>query len=247
MGARRGRATIIVDDWGPYDYASPKLWPSGGISARPITLRVLGPPGRWSLTSVRGATAATATGTVPGDLSLAPLEPAVDFSVELEYIGDRIATPRGEVIAAGRPYRFSYGVFEPAIDWSVNFWTFVAANDPLAQPAAFRALLNTPPARTVTLTRLAYANARAFGEGFTSRIGITATGLTVLPAGRYDLLVTSDDGVRVWVDEKLVLEDWSIHGPKDDRIPISGGAHTLRLEYFQNTGAAALQVRVVRR
>ena len=27
-GARRGRATIIVDEWGPYDYLSPKLWPS---------------------------------------------------------------------------------------------------------------------------------------------------------------------------------------------------------------------------
>ena len=67
-----------------------------------------------------------------------------------------------------------------------------------------------------------------------------------MPAGSYELIVTSDDGIRLWLDDKLVLEDWTIHGPKDDRIPLTGGRHRLRLEYFQNTGAAALQVRVVK-
>ena len=76
---------------------------------------------------------------------------------------------------------------------------------------------------------------------------MTATGTVTLPKGAYDLLVTSDDGIRVWLDDKLVLEDWTIHGPKDDRVPIDAGAHRLRVEYFQNTGAAALHIRVVRR
>jgi hypothetical protein len=47
-GARRGRATIIVDEWGPYDYRAPKLWPKASPSGRPLTLRVLGPAGRWT-------------------------------------------------------------------------------------------------------------------------------------------------------------------------------------------------------
>ena len=46
-GARRGRATIIVDEWGPYDYRSPKLWPAGPLEW-PLTLRVLGPSGSWA-------------------------------------------------------------------------------------------------------------------------------------------------------------------------------------------------------
>ncbi len=245
--ARRGRATIIVDEWGPYDYASPKLWPAGRASDRPIVLRVLGPAGQWKVAGIRGATAQTTTGAVPGDLTLMPSEPAVDFSVELEYVGAGIVTPRGEAFPAGRPYRFSYAIFEPAIDWTVSFWTFDAATDPLAQPAAFAARLKTPPARTVALTRLAYANARAFGDGYTTHIGVLANGRVTLPPGSYELVVTSDDGVRLWVDEKLALEDWSIHGPKDDRVSITGGTHRLRVEYFQNTGAAALQVRVVKR
>src|SRR5688572_20179974 len=128
-------------------------------------------------------------------------------------------------------------MFEPAIAWNINFWKFDAASDPLKQPAAFAAKLKTPPARTESLTRLAYANARSFGEGWTSLVGVTATGSVTLPAGAYDLLITSDDGIRVWLDDKLVLEDWTIHGPKDDRVAISPGKHQIRLEYFQNTGA----------
>ena len=50
----------------------------------------------------------------------------------------------------------------------------------------------------------------------------------------------------MWVDEKLVLEDWTIHGPKEDRLTLTGGDHRLRVQYFQNTGAAALMVKIVR-
>ena len=245
--ALRGRATIIVDEWGPYDYLSPKLWPAGRLADRPIRLRVLGPKGRWVLASLRGATAAAKAGLVPGELVLTPADPAVDFRVELDYVGERVVTPRGEAVPVGKPYRFSYEVFEPAIDWTVSFWKFDASNDPLKAPAAFAALLKTPPARTERLTRLAYANARSLGAGYTTLIGVTGIGTVTLPAGNYDLVVTSDDGIRVWVDGTMVLEDWTIHGPKDDRIPIGGGPHQLRVEYFQNTGAAALQVRVVKR
>ena len=245
--ARRGRDTIIVDAWGPYDYLSPKLWPAGPSSDRPLKLRVLGPAGRWKVASIRGARAASSSGSVPGELVLMPRDPAIDYAVELEYTGARVVTPRGEVIAAGKRYRFSYAMFEPAIAWTANFWKFDASTDPLTKPAEFAAKLKTPPARVETLTRLAYANARSFGDGWTSQIGVTATGTVTLPKGAYDLLITSDDGIRVWLDDKLVLEDWTIHGPKDDRVPIGAGAHRLRIEYFQNTGAAALHVRVVRR
>ncbi len=37
------RAAIIVDEWGPYDYRSPKLWPVDSARELPLRLRVLGP------------------------------------------------------------------------------------------------------------------------------------------------------------------------------------------------------------
>jgi nitrous oxidase accessory protein NosD len=246
-GARRGRATIIVDSWGPYDYRSPKLWPAGKPGDRPLTLRVLGPEGRWTLGSIAGASASPTSGSVPGEVLVTPTGASADLHVELEYVGAEVVTPRGQIVPAGRPFRFSYALFDPAIDWTLRFWRFDAASDPLTEPVAFEDRLKSPPVRTETMRRLAYANARAFGDGFGDHIAIVADGAVDLGAGRYDLVVTSDDGVRVWVDGRLVVDDWSIHAAKEDRVPVTGGRHRLRLEYFQNTGAAALEVQVVRR
>jgi nitrous oxidase accessory protein NosD len=245
-GARRGRATIIVDDWGPYDYLSPKLWPSGKPTDRPLKLRVLGPEGKWTVKSIRGATPSATSGIVPGEIVLTTPDAGADLSLELEYLGARVVTPRGQVIAAGQPVPVTYSLFDPAIDWTVEFWKFDASSDPLAARAGYDARLRTPPIRTEHLAHLDYPNARAFGDGFADHIGVRADGEVTLPAGTYDLSVTSDDGVRVWLDDRLILEDWSIHGAKEDHLPLTGGRHRLRLEYFQNTGAATLEVQIRR-
>jgi parallel beta-helix repeat protein len=245
-GARRGRATIIVDEWGPYDYLSPKLWPSGKPTDRPLTLRVLGPDGKWTVTSIHGATASASSGVVPGEIKLTMPNAGADLSLELEYRGARIVTPRGQAIAAGEPVPVTYALFDPAIDWTVAFWKFDSASDPLTARAAFDARLATPPVRSEHLSHLDYANAQAFGDGFADHIGVRAEGEVTLPTGTYDLSVTSDDGIRVWLDDRLILEDWSIHGAKEDHRPLAGGRHRLRLEYFQNTGAATLEVQILR-
>ena len=54
--------------------------------------------------------------------------------------------------------------------------------------------------------------------------------------------MVSDDGIRVFVDERLVIEDWTLHAPKRDEtlIALDAGQHTIRIEYFQIQGAAAL-------
>jgi hypothetical protein len=245
-GARRGRGTIIVDDWGPYDYLSPKLWPSGKPTDRPLTLRVLGPEGKWTVKSIRGATASATSGVVPGEIKLTTPDAGADLSLELEYRGARVVTPRGRVFAAGTAVPITYALFDPAIDWTVKFWKFDTSNDPLTARAAFDALVSTPPVRTDHLAHLDFANARAFGDGYADHIGVRADGEVTLLAGAYDLSITSDDGIRVWLDDKMVLEDWSIHGAKEDHVALAGGQHRLRLEYFQNTGAATLEVQIRR-
>ena len=158
----------------------------------------------------------------------------------------RVVTPRGQVFAAGSAVPMTYALFDPAIDWTVKFWKFDASNDPLTARAAFDALLSTPPVRTDHLAHLDFANARAFGDGYADHIGVRADGEVTLPEGAYDLSITSDDGIRVWLDDKMVLEDWSIHGAKEDHVALAGGRHRLRLEYFQNTGAATLEVQIRR-
>src|SRR5215510_13654529 len=67
--SRRDRSSIIVDEWGPYDWQSPKLWPVAGDSTRavPLRLAVLGPAGRWRVVARRGVAELSPTGGRVGD------------------------------------------------------------------------------------------------------------------------------------------------------------------------------------
>lgn len=57
----------------------------------------------------------------------------------------------------------------------------------------------------------------------------------------YTLYVTSDDGVRVWLDDRLVLDSWVGRFPAEDRIAVTFTADqpvNLRIDYFEvNLGA----------
>jgi alpha-D-xyloside xylohydrolase len=71
------------------------------------------------------------------------------------------------------------------------------------------------------------------------------TGQLLAPrTGRYTLSTKSDDGARLFVDDKLVIDDWSVHAPKLDstRIQLKQGPHRIKLEYFQGGGGAEIHL-----
>ena len=247
-GAVRDRSAIIVDEWGPYDYRSPKLWPAGKPGDRPLKLRVLGPPGKWALKSIRGGTAGARAGDVPGELTVALTTPGRDLRVVLEYVGGEVVTPRGAVIKAGAPAAFSYTSFDPAIDWTVKYWSFDADSDPVAAPEAFATRLRGVPLKTGHVPHLDYLGSGALAPGLPrERIALRAEGDVRLPAGAFELTVISDDGVRVWIDNRLVVDRWSVHESAVDHATVAGGRHRVRVEYFQVTGWAELQLRFERK
>ncbi|NNE33881.1 MAG: hypothetical protein HKN13_01510, partial [Rhodothermales bacterium] len=79
------------------------------------------------------------------------------------------------------------------------------------------------------------------------RFATVATGSFDVSPGDYVLDVTSDDGVRVWLDGKLVHDDWTYHPPRQTDIRLSlGGAHSIRVEHFEIDGFATLMVQLRR-
>jgi hypothetical protein len=80
------------------------------------------------------------------------------------------------------------------------------------------------------------------------RFGLVATTTLELPAGRYELRVSSDDGVRVAVDGETVIERWTWHSESFDEavLELSAGPHVFELEYFQLDGGAALTLDLLR-
>ncbi|HTR98710.1 MAG TPA: glycoside hydrolase family 3 N-terminal domain-containing protein, partial [Bacteroidota bacterium] len=68
------------------------------------------------------------------------------------------------------------------------------------------------------------------------------TGKLLSPVSRdVRLSVTSDDGARLFVDGKLVVDSWHDRSPTSDIVTLrleEGKEYDIRLEYFQNSGGA---------
>ena len=67
-----------------------------------------------------------------------------------------------------------------------------------------------------------------------------------LPSGRYTLRAISDDGVRVWVDGRMVIDNWVPHEAKIDTATLGAGRHDIRVEYYQLQGWTELRLDIVR-
>jgi len=62
----------------------------------------------------------------------------------------------------------------------------------------------------------------------------------------YTFYTLSDDGVRLWVDGQLLVDDWNDHGPTENRGSIdlvAGNTYSIVMEYFENAGGATAQLR----
>ncbi len=72
----------------------------------------------------------------------------------------------------------------------------------------------------------------------------TAT-LEVPTTGTYTFATRGDDGVRLWVDGKLVINDWLPHPAErhTGTVALTAGVVALRLDYFEVDGGAELSLR----
>jgi len=63
--------------------------------------------------------------------------------------------------------------------------------------------------------------------------------------GTYRFSAASDDGVRVWIDGDLVIDKWqdssAVTHTAERRL--GTGNHSLRVEYYDNTGSASIRLR----
>lgn len=88
-----------------------------------------------------------------------------------------------------------------------------------------------------------------YDSGFHRGISCYIRGMIKFPEpGQYVLIANSNDGIRVFIDEKRVINDPYWHGGGDEltaeaRITISNpGWYRFRLKFFQRKGTATLQM-----
>lgn len=61
-------------------------------------------------------------------------------------------------------------------------------------------------------------------------------GLQVPTGGSYTFTTTSDDGVRLWVDDIQLVNAWNDHSTREDNgtITLTAGRHRIRMEFYDN-------------
>lgn len=154
-------------------------------------------------------------------------------------------TPWDPEGAAERPGATTRGGLVTEIDWKASWFLWDASSDPRGDLEVWRALRFTPQVR---------ASVRAWNDPWgeehrrlvgDQRFGLYAVGsLELSEGGRYLLSARSDDGLRVSVDDVVVLESWIWKPAREEvvEIELDPGTHSLVLEYFQIDGPAVLQL-----
>jgi N-acetylmuramoyl-L-alanine amidase len=76
-------------------------------------------------------------------------------------------------------------------------------------------------------------------DGFSARWTRTLS----FDTSRYRFHVRTDDGVRLWIDNHLVIDKWVDQGATEYTVDrdMSSGTHTIKMEYYENGGGAVAQ------
>jgi len=87
---------------------------------------------------------------------------------------------------------------------------------------------------------------RGPGNGIgTNNFSVRWTGLFNFSPGNYTFTARINDGVRVWLDNVLIINRWqdrSAAATFTSTRAVTTGQHTVRVEYYENTGQALIQV-----
>jgi hypothetical protein len=249
VGARpslRGREQIIMDEWGPWDHQSPLIRPAkSGLGEQVFDVFGLR----------RGSEVKVLAGDVSAELSAQTNSLARDAKQLTVRARAGVGSYRVRVEADGFVKELSGTII--AAEWRVRVFPWQL--DPREDLAGWRLLADGPDAQVAVVPRIDFPFGmggprdlklseaiRRHGPGG-DHFGLIAQTSLKLPKGRWRFRTNSDDGVRVLVHGRPVIENWTWHGPTtndgvfdqatDSEVPIV-------VEYFEIDGFATLRLEI---
>jgi parallel beta-helix repeat protein len=255
-GKLAGRKNILITEWGPYDFRSPIIWNVNPVDTTDVMqFDLKGPKGKWRIRSYKGVDSfSVKSGDVPATITAKKMKgDKTDIKIEMEFVGDEITTAFGETIPKNKPYIFSFRKFFQPIDWTVNWFVLdTSINNPIKTNNLFPPNVRVRPIKTEKTDKLDYAwwgGIKVDKEQFPQFITV-AEGTAGIENGEYELGVTWDDAVRVYVDDKMVIDEWNPSKYTFDESPNRkikiklGGMHRFRVEHLELGGFATLSVKL---
>jgi len=254
VGARpelRGRQNIIMTEWGPWDHAAPlvrTVKSAGGMAL----FEVLKVPTKDLRVETVGNQVRSVQAVVSGkadesQVTVTASEPGVHpYVLKLRTAGKPLPEIKGTLLAT---------------KWQATFFKWPADIDPRKDPERYSKLADGPTAVSAQLDELAlrYGMRGPSELGLSDKIsaaklgqdhfGMIARTRLPLAKGVWELSTLSDDGVRVSLDEKSVIENWTWHGPTRDTARLELAADKtvdIVVEHFQIDGYAVLEFSISR-
>lgn len=200
-----------MTEWGPYNFKYPIAWRNNTDSSGNIRLDLVGPAGKWKIIGMKGATAPTnQSGVMPGNMTIRKdTSSLTNIDVKFEYNGDAVTSPFGKKYKAGQPYYFHYRQFDIPYKWETKWFVFDTTSDPVRNEAKFRQLLAGKPVKTTEGTELSTVFGKGFGKSIAREKIATISSSTIdVPDGVYKIGISASEMVRVYIDDKLIIENW---------------------------------------
>lgn len=83
------------------------------------------------------------------------------------------------------------------------------------------------------------------GTGLSEQFFARWTGIIKIEKdGKYKFITSSDDGSRLFIDGKQVVDNGGLHAAeeKEGEVELKAGDHEIKIEFFENGGQAVCQV-----
>jgi hypothetical protein len=254
VGARpalRGRQNIIMTEWGPWDHVAPlvRLAHSAGGS---VVYEVLKVPATEVRIETAGDQVRGVLTPVPGKkdesrVTVSAIEPGVrSYTLSVQAAGKTLAEFKGTLLAA---------------KWQATFFQWPTNMDPRQDLEGYRKLAEGPTAVSDQIDQLLlrYGMRSPSDLGISDKItaaklgqrrfGMVARTRLPLAKGAWEFTTLSDDGIRVSVNGKPVIENWKWHGPTRDtgKLTLETDQRVeIMVEHFQIDGYAVLEFSVQR-
>jgi len=251
VGARarlHGRESIVMTEWGPWDHEAPLVRlaeKKGAAHAYELFKLPRAPEVSLLGESVQGRLIPAEARNAAARYAVKAEKPGVHPYTLTFSAGDFRETVKGTLVAA---------------DWDVTFFSWSKNDsDPRQNPSGWRILAKAEGAVSLRTDDLVFkygsggpANLKLSETLSKSGIGPDHFGMSAktslpLPKGKWRFSTLSDDGVRVTVDGKAVIENWQWHPPKRDEGVIELAADKtveIIVEYFEIDGFAVLEFEI---
>ncbi len=242
VGARKaleGRDRIVMTEWGPYDWVAPFLQRLGDRGGEHVW-RLLGNEVPIAVDAGPLMRVRMDTSVDPALYLLSPRTPGAAIPYEL-----RVRVPTGTLASSALAL---------GLTWEVTCGSYTT--DPRSDAAAWRAEVSRGVTTRTPALRLPFGNsgpsqlavlgaAVAAAALPSERFGTLASTRVTLPSGLWRVVTRSDDGIRVRVDGRTLIDNWTHHGPTTDSAVVgfnAEGEHSIEVEHFELDGFAVLEV-----